>query len=429
MVEMGAFGYISAHFRANNKQIDMCANFTRCRLFLDARRPLKDGTFPVKVRVPYGKQLLIETGISVDLDDWNAETGTYTGPQAKYINSSLNGCLSRIAGRVQELRDTGRLAAIEPPRLRKILEAEDMDAAVAEDGRLTFWAIADRFIATKKPGSTRTLYLQTLEKVRTYAGDGPLYIEDMGRAWLAGLEASIEGKVNTRSVHLRNVRAICNFALDEEYTDFYPFRKFKIKSEETRKRALTLEQMRAIRDLKCEPWQELHRDMFLLIFYLIGINPVDLFTAPKDALKDGRLEYRRAKTGRLYSIKVEDEAKALISKYKGKLYLLSILDNYGDYKWYLHHLDNALKTLGMKAPMGHRRKGKAIEPDLSAYWARHTWATMAAEIEVADPTISLALGHSTAGHRTTAVYIKRNSKKIDDANRRVIDHLNADIRQ
>ena len=151
---------------------------------------------------------------------------------------------------------------------------------------------------------------------------------------------------------------------------------------------------------------------------------MDLFNAPPDALRDGRLEYRRAKTGRLYSVKLEPEALAIIRKYRGKKYLLSPMDRYRNYKDYLHHLDNALKTLGMDARPGAKRTGKAIEPALTSYWARHTWATIAAELDVSDPTISLALGHATAGHRVTSIYIKRNFNKVDEANRKVIDYLN-----
>lgn len=400
----------------------MGAVISKCRLVLDTRRPLKDGTFPVKISVPYGKDLLLSTGVSVRQEDWEKE-GTYTGPQMKYINSTLNAQLARVTGRVQELRDAGRFRRMDASTLRKILTADELDYALSE-GRATLLQIADKYVSLIKPGNTRKLYEITVKKIRAYIGSVEVYVEDIDRAWLIGFDAFIGGKVNARAVHLRNLRAICNFAIDEDLTEYYPFRKYKIRTEETLKRALTVQQILAIRDLHCQPWQEEYRDIFLLIFYLIGINAVDLFNAPPDALRDGRLEYRRAKTGRLYSVKVEPEALAIIRKYRGKKYLLSPMDRYSNYKDYLHHLDNALKTLGMDARPGAKRTGKAIEPALTSYWARHTWATIAAELDVSDPTISLALGHATAGHRVTSIYIKRNFNKVDEANRKVIDYLN-----
>ena len=400
----------------------MSAIISRCRLILDTRRPLKDGSYPVKISVPYGKDILISTGVSVAREDWNAD-GTYEGPQMKHVNSILNAQLARITGRVQELKDSGRLRKMDASTLRKVLTAEDLDFAMSE-GRPTLLQIADKFVSLLKPGNTKKLYEITVKKIRAYVGPVEVYVEDIDRAWLTGFDTAIGGKVNARAVHLRNLRSICNFAIDEDITDCYPFRKYKIRTEETRKRALTVQQVLAIRDLDCEPWQEEYRDIFMLFLYLIGINAVDLFTAPPDALRDGRLEYRRAKTGRLYSVKVEAEALAIIRKYRGKTHLLCPLDRYGNYKDYLHHMDNALKTLGMDARAGKKRTGEAIEPGLSTYWARHTWATIAAELDISDPTISLALGHATAGHRVTSIYIKRNFKKVDEANRKVIDYLN-----
>ena len=115
-------------------------------------------------------------------------------------------------------------------------------------------------------------------------------------------------KINAYAIHLRNIRAVFNYAINEEYTTLYPFRKFKIKKEETRKRSLTVEQIRMLRDYPCDDYQKKYRDMFLLMFYLLGINAADLFLAKKTDVVNGRLEYKRAKTGKLYSVKIEPEA-------------------------------------------------------------------------------------------------------------------------
>ncbi len=84
--------------------------------------------------------------------------------------------------------------------------------------------------------------------------------------------------------------------------------------------------MRKYRDFPVDPFMEKYRDMFMLGFYLIGINLSDLLELPADCIKRGRIQYRRNKTGRLYDIKVEPEAMEIIKKYKGKNHLLCILD-------------------------------------------------------------------------------------------------------
>ena len=201
-------------------------------------------------------------------------------------------------------------------------------------------------------------------------------------------------------------------------------RKFKIKKEETRKRSLSVEQLRLLMEYDCEEYQRRYRDMFVLMFYLIGINAVDLFLAKPDSVVNGRLEYKRAKTGKLYSVKIEPEAMEIIDRYRGNQYLLNIMDEYKDYKNFLHRMGIALKEIGEMKRVG--RGGKKVRtpvfPEISSYWSRHTWATIAAELDVPKETISEALGHSI-GSEVTSIYIKFDRKKVDEANRKVIDYV------
>ena len=396
-----------------------------CSLTLDTRRPLQDGTYPVKISVGHGTRLYLSTGIAVSDKEW--EDGKVVGRKdAKRLNASLDVMLLRVRSRILRLRESGRLAGARNTYLRKLLEAPDMDEVPEEDGRLTFWEIADRCIATKE-GNTKVSYEYTLKKVRAFAGDSPLYIEDIDRVWLHGFEASIGGKVNSRAIHLRNLRHICNFALDEEYTDRYPFRKFKIRTEETMKKALTLDQLRRLLTMEVEPWQEEYRDMFWLMFLLRGINAVDLFGATHDQVVDGRLEYRRSKVGTLFSVKLESEALEILERYRGTDHLITPMDRYLNHKDYLRRMDYGLKSLGR--PLGKRGKvlGDGAFPKLSSNWARHTWATLCAEIDIPDPTITLGMGHRTAGNKVTAIYIKRDMAKVDEANRKVIDYVKGTV--
>ena len=394
-------------------------------LILDTRRALQDGTFPVKLSVGHGTRLYLSTGISVPRANW--VDGQVEGlKDAKRLNTALDNQRLRVQARLLRLREDGRLAGASNTYLRKLLTAPDMDDVPEEDKRTSFWTIAERCISTKE-GRTKLVYLHTLSKLRAFAGGCPLYIENIDRVWLHDFEASIGGKVNSRALHLRNLRHICNFALDEELTTHYPFRKFKIRTEETLKKALTVDQLRALLTMPVEPWQEEYRDMFWLMFLLRGINAVDLFGATPDQVVDGRLEYRRSKVGTLLSVKLEPEALELIEKYRGKAHLVAPLDRYTNYKDYLRRMDYGLKSLGR--PTGKRGKilGKGMFPKLSSNWARHTWATLCAELDIPDPTITLGMGHKTAGHKTTAIYIKRDMKKVDDANRKVIDYIKGTV--
>ena len=378
---------------------------------LDTRRPLQDGTFPVKLSVGNGTRLYLSTGVSVKAENFVA--GQVEGTKdAKRLNGILDTQRLRVKARLLLLKEDGKLGRCSATHLRKLLTAPDMDEVPEEDRRTSFWTIAERCISTKE-GRTKLVYLHTLAKLRAFAGDAPLYIEDIDRVWLHGFDASIGGKVNSRALHLRNLRHICNFALDEELTTHYPFRKFKIRTEETRKKALTLEQVQAFLAV---PGPNEYRDVFILMLYLRGINVSDLAELTEEDVVGGRIEYRRNKTGQLYSIKVEPEAQEILDRWKGERHLLRCFDRYKEPHDYNRRMREALKK--MKRP-----DGTLIEKDCSSNWARHPWATMCAELDVPDPTISLGMGHRIAGHRTTAIYIKRDQRKVDEANRMVIDYI------
>lgn len=393
-------------------------------LKLDSRRPLRDGTFPIKIAVSHGTNLYLSTGISVSTDLWNAEAGKVIGASAKRINDTLSTLLVRVQSEVLALRESGRFHKMSNAELKAVLQSagtltDDTPAPV------DFFDVANAFLSTKSGKRTIEIYNATLKKLHAYAGNA-LLLEDIKPNWLREFEVYLGGSANGRAIHLRNIRAIFNYALDEEITTSYPFRKFKIKKEETRKRSLSVEQMReflALEDLTNAERE--YRDMFLLTFYLIGINIADMASLMPGSIVNGRLEYRRAKTGKLYSIKLQPEALNIINRYAGEKHLLSPFDRYKSYRDYNHHINDALKKLGplngRKARNGVRKR-KPIAPDCSTYWARHTWATIAYNIGIPDETIAAALGHSH-GNRITAIYIDKSGAKTDEANRKVIDHV------
>lgn len=281
-----------------------------------------------------------------------------------------------------------------------------------------------RFIDGKTNKGTIGIYKHTLDRIRLFddKADEKTF-EEIDLKWLTAFESfcATTASKNARNIHLRNIRAVFNNALDCELTAAYPFRRFKIRPEATRKRSLSIEQLRQLFDYPVEPYAEIYRDMFKLIFMLIGINTVDLWNL-KAITHDGRIEYKRAKTHRLYSIKVEPEALEMIVKYRGEKGLLCIADRWSDHRNFRHQMNKALQRIGEIERRGLGGK-KTITPafqGISSYWARHSWATIAADLDVPDAVIAEALGHSSP-YQTTAIYINRNIQKVDDANRKVLD--------
>ena len=292
----------------------------------------------------------------------------------------------------------------------------------------------EEYIKTKPKESTKQVFLTTKKRIEAF--DAHASFDTIDRDWLERFQAHelLKGRlINGIGIDLRNMRTVFNWAIDNEITAKYPFRKFSIKSERQQYLYLNAEEMREYRDFPVEPFMEKYRDLFMLGFYLIGINLSDLLELPADCIKHGRIQYKRNKTGRLYDIKVEPEAMEIINKYKGKEYLLNILDG-GQTKEssFRRTLGDYLKRIG-PTTMEKNKKGalikKVITPlhkDIVWYTARRSWATIAASLDIPKETIGKALGHSEWDNDTTSLYINFDYQKVDMANRRVIDYLNSD---
>lgn len=289
----------------------------------------------------------------------------------------------------------------------------------------------DEFLKTKVKESTKQVYLTTKKRIKAF--DNHATFDTIDRNWLEKFQAHeiLKGRLpNGIAIDLRNIRTTFNWAIDNEITDKYPFRKFKIKGERRQYLYLNAEELREFMDIPVEPFMEKYRDIFMLGFYLIGINISDLLELPANCIKKGRIQYRRNKTSRLYDIKVEPEAMAIIKKYKGTKHLISVLDNDTKEESFRRRLNDYIKRIG-PTTMTRNKRGALIKkeitplhPDMVWYTARRSWATIAAELDIPKEIIGKALGHSEWDNTTTDLYIKFDNKKIDEANRKVLDYLN-----
>ncbi len=266
--------------------------------------------------------------------------------------------------------------------------------------------------------------MQTYRRMLAYVGNDleKLNFEDITKDWLVAFDnfmAQTAPSRNARNIHLRNIRAVFNDAIDNDITTFYPFRRLQIKPEPTAKRNLTAEELRTLFSFPAEEHALYYIDIFKLIFLMIGINVVDLCRL-KELVK-GRAEFKRAKTHRLYSIKVEPEAMEIIERHRGKEWLIDVLDRYTNHNDFTRRMDKTLKKVGpvKRAGRGGKKFYSPLFPKLTTYWARHSWATIAMSLDIPRDTIAHALGHGT--NTVTDIYIDFDQSKVDEANRKVID--------
>jgi integrase len=234
--------------------------------------------------------------------------------------------------------------------------------------------------------------------------------------------------------YMNDIRVLFNAAMnefnDEDKDEIrilhYPFRKYKLKPRpENEKRNLQKDQLLKIRDVTDEKLALdraiFARDVFMLSFYLVGMNFADLYEL--DKYKDGRVSYNRKKTkGRrqdqaFISIKVEPEAEPLLYKYRDKTgqRVFDFHTRYVDSHIFSSNVNKGLKIVATACDLDEK---------LSTYYARHSWATIARnDCDISKDDIDLALNHVDQGLKMADAYIKKDWSRIDSANRAVLDYL------
>lgn len=378
---------------------------------LDKRRRLNNGKFPLKFKVARkDKAIYISTGYELKEEDWDAKNEKVKNlPDKRLINIKLGKRLSDINDKVIELQAEGKLRYFSNKKLSLYLSNEE-DKKEYENH--LFKTQMSDFLSKKDSEGTIKLYIATENRMKAFCDYDTLRVEDIDIEWLDNFCEFLkkENTKNTIAVRLRNIRAIINFARKKGLIKEYVFNMYSIKMEETKKRSLTVEELRKLHDVKLTSIRSKHRDMFFLIFYLMGINVKDLSELQK--IENGRIIYRRAKTGTLYNIKVEPEAFEIIEKYKGKEHLIKQFDRDASYLSFDQSTNRVLGKICKEIGI----------PEVTTYWARHTFATIAYEIGISMDVIADCLGHKS-GHRITSIYVRKDQQRIDEANRKVIDYV------
>lgn len=395
------------------------------KYYLDKRSVGKDGRCPLRLRMRKdGKSAMPLTGIRISPDNWDDDNQRAKDAR---LNLRLRDMLDNAEDYILRIKAEGRYITMTLDELvcevsKRILS---IDMKVNLKDTLAYQMEQYRDRQTKR--GTKEVFDRTVKSLHEYDPDFQIRpIREVDYGYLTRFEAWCLGrgmKVNSISILMRNIRTVFNEARRDGVTNLYPFSTYKIKQEETRKRALTLDEVRLLLEIPVSEDQQRYKDFFMLMLYLIGINTTDLFLARPEDLRNGRLEYRRDKTGRLYSVKVEPEAMEIIDKYRGKDYLLDPMDGHGDFLSWRSQLNKRLKAIGQQTGRKGKILGKGPFSEISTYWARHTWATLAYEVGISVDVIGQALGHSDRSHTVTFTYIKPDQGKVDEANRKVIDYI------
>ena len=237
-------------------------------------------------------------------EEWDASRGRTKNDQR--LNVRLKDILDNAEDLILRLKASGRYQDMTIHDVAEELSAKVLIRDMPKS-KNTLAAQMEAYRDRQQKAGTREVYDRTIRTLERYDPEfRSRKLGEIDHRYIASFEqwCSAQGmKVNSISILLRNIRTVFNEARNDGLTTNYPFQRYRIRQEPTRKRSLSMEDLRRLAELDIPEDQQRYRDYFFLMIYLIGINTTDLFHAKPEDLKDGRLWYVRDKTGKPYSVK------------------------------------------------------------------------------------------------------------------------------
>ena len=229
---------------------------------------------------------------------------------------------------------------------------------------------------------------------------------------------------NTTSFYLRVLRSVYNRAVEDGLTkQTTPFKRVYTGVDKTPKRAISLKEIKRIKDLDLSstPTLDFARDMFLFSFYMRGMSFIDIAYLKKKDLSNGFVVYNRRKTGQQMVVKWEKPMDDIVMKHPNlqSVFLLPIIirEDGTERKQYLNRMLLINKYLKRIAELAK------INIPLTMYVARHSWASIAQAKNIPMKAISLGMGHDN--EETTRIYLSSiQTNVIDNANYKILNLLN-----
>lgn len=387
------------------------------KVLLYTSKMLKNGEHPIMVRLTKDRKTkYISVGHSCLPDLWDHKKNL---PKRKHPN-------------FRELEINIELKKIEAKSLLLGLENEQKDFSLddfkqryrAQTIRTSVYEYIDKLTAelTKTGRIGYANSHKDLKRILTRFHNKEFYFSDVDHPFLRRLEQFFRERdmnENAMGVYFRTLRAVYNKAIADGYikkgdTPFDDFKVSKFKSE-TRKRAISKEDIQQLAKVEVAPSLRLYdsRNAFLFSFYCSGINFIDIAHLKWTNIVNGEtLHYEREKTGDVFTLRLLPPALEILEYYRQfgtSGYIFPYL-NASVYKTpaFIHQrvqdrrkvTNKDLKKLALLA---------GIDPILTTYTARHSFATVLKRSGVTTSKIAELMGHES--ERTTQVYLDSFEKE------------------
>lgn len=401
----------------------------------------EDGTYNVRIRITHHKQtkMLPTTHFVTDAQ--------ITRGTRRIKDVRLSEILNNTIATYQHIIDSLGWKA-EEMSCQEIVDFIKRERAKVRPFALPMAAYMQQ-LSQKKNEKTGATYACAASSILRYTGGTDVEINDITVKWLEGFQKHLEAelcnygtgkvgsviqkdrvkKTSTVKRYIECLRSAHNYA-KREFNDEdrgivpitgSPFVRYKYVPKITiKKRSLTKDEL-----LRLWRWDgdnksmRYARDMFFISFFMMGCNMIDLYNMKNPV--DGVLSYRRSKTrGRradeaYMEVRVEDKLKELMRVYAGKGgYAFNLRERYTSAPLASEGVNRGLRFLSAELGIC----------DITFYWARHSWATIAYNDVGEDKyVVHEGLCHIAQETKITDVYIRKSWDRVWECNRKVIDYI------
>jgi integrase/recombinase XerD len=378
------------------------------KVLLDQRRAKSDGTFNIIFRITdYKKVCTINSGVSIDAKYWNSKKALIdkSHPNSKLLNIKLSKAFFKIEQSILTLDEEFSIE-----KFKGLVT--DTSQKGSKDTFETFSnKLIEQMMEVNRVGNA-LIYRTAVNRLISYCGKDIAFTEINYKLLNEFNHHLITSglKQNSISNYFRTIRAIYNKALKEKIIDrsLYPFHDISIKSEKTAKRAVLKEDIVKLLEIPLprdsSSWRALN--YFVLSFYLRGISFTDLAYLKQSNIIEGRIEYKRRKTHKNYSVKLFPVAESIINQLNvpGGDFLLPIIpigvsENSIRAK---RMIQQCIKTTNKYLKRLSEEAG--LSNTVTTYSSRHSFATIAKRMGYSNELIAESLGHEY-GNKITNIYL------------------------
>jgi integrase len=379
------------------------------KILLFKHKTLSNGKHPVILQVISNrKRKKISLGYQATEKEWHEEKSRFRRNVENYEQKNI--ALRRYELLAQRLIDDAILAG-KPLSLVEFKRKFMVD----QTSSTNFFEFAEELIDEMQQSGkigNMNVYRNVTNSLKAFA-DKTLNFEDISvtflhkwEVWLIGDKRDKKGVApSTANQYMRTVSAIFNKAISRDIIayELYPFRnQFNPKGysyahlkSEPNHRALSEGELEKFKNFDKQKYPEFidAHNYFMFMYYCRGINWTDFCHLKPSNIKNGRLIYTRQKTGKLFSIKMSEPLEKIIEYYKGGKYLFPVLSSFhktptqkaNRIKKCIRQINRDLKEMAIRI---------GIDPDISTYTARHTYAMSLKRAGVKLGLISDAMGHA-----------------------------------